>query len=59
MNLSNLPLLYLKHVFEYLNSLDQINLLKAIDQNSEYKNYLFDHKYVFRSKKYISKINYI
>ena len=42
MNLSHLPLLNLKDLFEYLNSLDQINLLKAIDHNAEYKQYLFN-----------------
>lgn len=44
MNFFNLPLLYLKHVFEYLNSLDQINLLIAIDYSGEVKEYLFNYK---------------
>lgn len=44
MELSNLPLLYLKHLFEYMNTADQINLLKAIDQNVNFRAYLFNQK---------------
>jgi hypothetical protein len=39
-----LPLLFLKEVFKYLNTFDQINALNSIEQNSDYKSYLFNQK---------------
>jgi hypothetical protein len=44
MDISRLPVLYLKSLFVYLNTFDQINVLKSINADNSIKSYLFNKK---------------
>ena len=56
MDLSNLPLLYLKNLFVYLNSWDQIGVLKAINADSSVRSYLFNQRYDLNSLDFYFKM---